>query len=183
MPREGRYHSLDFPFQMYHGSTGQDTIYLLLSHSFTYYFLLHDPHFFFGLYNPSYPMARLAAVNPNLTKNFYHYLIMTEVEELDLHEDPCNPDPDYSHQTCLKQSLSSQVGCRTRWDRWSRQDLPLCATIDQFRYILVDTPGLPGLILKQCWQWVLNWGRIILQRPSRASLPKSKAGNWFSLRM
>ena len=135
MPREGRYHSLDFPFQMYHGTTFEDQIYLLLSHSFTYYFLLHDPHFFFGLYNPSYPMARLAAVNPNLTKNFYHYLIMTEVEELDLHEDPCNPDPDYSQQTCLKQSLSSQVGCRTRWDRWSCQDLPLCATIDQFRYI------------------------------------------------
>lgn len=176
-PREGRYHSLDLNVQMC--STFEDQIYLLLSHSFTYYFLLHDPNFFFGFYNPSYPMARLAAVNPNFTKNVYHYLIMTEVAELDLLEDPCNPDPDYSHQTCLKQSLSSQVGCRTRWDRWSRQDLPLCATIDQFRYISFNTPGVPKLLLQTVPSF--SFEPIFLRLHQSASLPNSysKKLNFF----
>ena len=130
-PLFGKYYSLDFTFQL--RPKDEDQIYLLLSHKFTYYFILHDPNFFFGFYNPSFPMAREAAVNPSLTKNYYHYLIVTDVKELNLPEDPCNPAPDYNYQTCFKLSLSRQVGCRTSWDRWSRADLPLCTDIGQFR--------------------------------------------------
>ena len=131
-PLYGKYYSLDFTFKI-SSSFQQDQIYFLLSQKFTYYFLLHDPNFFLGSYNPHYPMARVAAVNPNLTMNYYRYLTMTVVEELDLPEDPCNLDPDYNYETCLKQSLSRQVGCRTRWDRWSTLDIPLCKGIQQFR--------------------------------------------------
>ena len=54
------------------------------------------------------------------------------MEELDLPEDPCNTDPDYNFQACVRESLSSQVGCRTKWDRWSHKDIPLCTEMEQF---------------------------------------------------
>ena len=104
-PIYGKYHSLDLPLQM-SSNFFEDQVFLLLSHHFTYYFLIHDPNFFFGFYNPSFPMVREAAVNPNLTMNYYHFLIVTEVKELDVPEDLCQPDLDYSYQTCFKQSLS-----------------------------------------------------------------------------
>ena len=74
-------------------------------------------------------------VEPNNTSSHYYNLALTEVEELDLPEDPCNTDPDYNFQACIKESLSSQVGCRTRWDRWSHKDMPLCTNMEQFRKI------------------------------------------------
>jgi hypothetical protein len=131
-PSWGRYYSLDAPLKMT-PDYEETQIIFLLSYHHTYYILMHDTNFFFGIYNPSFPIVREAAVNPNLTSNYYHYLIVTEVEELDLPEDPCNLDPDYNFQTCFKQSLSSQVGCRTSWDRWSHPDMPLCTNMEQFR--------------------------------------------------
>ena len=103
-PLYGKYYSLDFPLPI-SSNYDKDQAYILLSHNFTYYFLIHDPYFF-GFYNPSYPMVRKAAINPNLTLNYYHFLIVTNVEELDLPGDPCQPGPDYIYQTCFKQSLS-----------------------------------------------------------------------------
>jgi hypothetical protein len=133
MPSSGRYYSLDLVPLKLSPDDEEHQLLLLLSYHYTYSILIHDPKFFFGFYNPSFPMVRESAVNPNSTSNYYHYLIVTEMNELDLPEDPCNPDPGYNFQTCLKQSLSRQVGCRTRWDRWSRLNLPLCTNMEQFR--------------------------------------------------
>jgi hypothetical protein len=132
LPSWGRYHSLDAPVKITPDQY-QTQIIFLLSYHYTYYILMHDPNFFLGFYNPSFPMVREIAIKPNLTVNHFNYLIATEVEELNLPEDPCNPDPDYNFQTCFKESLSRQVGCRTSWDRWSRPDMPLCTNMDQFR--------------------------------------------------
>ena len=45
-------------------------------------------------------------------KSFFT-LTLTEVEELYLAEDLFNTDPAYNFQACVRESLSSQVGCRT----------------------------------------------------------------------
>ena len=71
-------------------------------------------------------------MNPNKTSNGYYKLALTEVKELDLPDDPCNPDPDYKFQTCVKESLSSQVGCRSRWDKLSQPDRPECTQMEQY---------------------------------------------------
>ena len=113
----------------------KDELIFFLSHSFVYYFHIHDPEFYFGNYNPDFPMERMASINPNKTVDFYRNIIMTEVEEVDLPEDPCNTDPDYNFQACFKNSLSSQVGCRTKWDRWSEESTPLCSDITQLRFV------------------------------------------------
>ena len=34
---------------------------------------------------------------------------LTEVQELNLSDDPCNPDVDYNFQACVKENLASQV--------------------------------------------------------------------------
>ena len=95
----------------------KDEFIFVLSRSFVYVILVHDPKFFFGSYNPVFPIVRSYLEASNKTENFYHDLMLTEVLELDLPEDPCNTDPGYDFQACFKRSLSSQVGCRTRWDR------------------------------------------------------------------
>ena len=34
---------------------------------------------------------------------------LTEVQELNLDDDPCNPDLEYNFQACVKENLASQV--------------------------------------------------------------------------
>ena len=94
--------------------------------------MVHDPKFFILNLNP-FGLPTIEAVLRANSNNVYYQLILTEVEELDLPEDPCNTDPDYNFQACVRESLSSQVGCRTKWDRWSHQDIPLCTELVQFR--------------------------------------------------
>ena len=72
-------------------------------------------------------------MNSKIADSVYHRIALTEVEELDVPEDPCNTDPDYNFDACIKESLSRQVGCRTRWDQWSDKDILPCSTMEQFR--------------------------------------------------
>jgi hypothetical protein len=95
--------------------------------------ILHDPFFFAINENPiSFPSLSLE-IYPNKSERHYYHLTMTEMEELDLPEDPCNLDRNYNFQACVKEGLSRQVGCRTNWDRWTNSNWPICTTIDQFR--------------------------------------------------
>ena len=88
-----------------------------------YRLFIHDPKYFLVNYNSlEFPIIYLKVKK---APNCYYKLKLTEVEELDLPEDPCNTDPDYNFQACVRESLSSQVGCRTKWDRWSHKDMPL----------------------------------------------------------
>ena len=126
--QEGRYYTLDVSKKV--GPVNQ--IYIALKHDIIYQIFIHDPNYFILSYNPSFGSI-MRIVNPNISTNYYYNLIMTEVQELDLPEDPCNTDPDYNFQACIKKSQSSLVGCRTKWDRWSHQDTPLCTTVAQYK--------------------------------------------------
>ena len=108
-------------------------IYLSLCYTYSYRIYIHDPHFFIINDNLSSMPALMKTVTPNKTSSHYYKLILTEVEELDLPEDPCNTDPNYNFQACIRESLSSQVGCRTKWDRWSSKNKPLCTELEQYR--------------------------------------------------
>ena len=59
-------------------------------------------------------------------------LALTEVAELNVPDDPCNEDPKYNFRKCLKESFLRKVGCKTEWDAGILEDLPLCATQEQF---------------------------------------------------
>ena len=131
LAKNGRMFTFDMPHNI-GPNYKEDQLFFLLKYDLSYFIHLHDPKFYLGIYNPIFSIERLPEINPNTSDNFFYYPIMTEVEELDLPEDPCNPDPDYNFQACVRESLSSQVGCRTKWDQWSL-DLPFCTNIQQFR--------------------------------------------------
>ena len=112
-----------------------DQIYILLDKSHTYKIFTHDPNYFIVNENPAGLPSIMLKLNPYTSVNYYYRISLTEVEELDLPKDPCNKDPDYNFQACVKRSLSSQVGCRPKWDNWSKKEMDLCIHMDQFRYI------------------------------------------------
>ena len=126
--QQGRYYTLDVIKKV----GPADQIYIALKYELIYQIFIHDPNYFILSYNPSLGSI-MRIVNPNVSTNHYYNLIMTEVEELDLPQDPCNADPNYNFQACIKKSQSSQVGCRTKWDQWSHQDTPLCTTMAQYK--------------------------------------------------
>ena len=120
-----------------------------MSHAFSYQIYIHDEFFFY--INENNLKSISLTMNPNKTANHYYRLALTEVEELDLPADPCNNDPAYNFQACVRESLSSQVGCRLKWDRLSDQERPVCSKMDQYRkyeelYIIVYENGLDHIV-------------------------------------
>ena len=43
------------------------------------------------------------------TKSHYYRLDLTEMYELDIPNDPCNPNSDYNFHECVKASVAKQV--------------------------------------------------------------------------
>ena len=121
----------------FHGRIGPEftmlQLFVMLNYQLHYRIFIHDPKYFAINLNPVSLPHMMVIVNPNSTPSHYYRLALTEVEELNLPEDPCNTDPGYNFQTCVKESLSSQVGCRLSWDLWSDQDCPLCTHMEQYR--------------------------------------------------
>jgi hypothetical protein len=113
-------------------------VFVAVGYDIDYRIIIHDPLYFALNINPAAFPSITMIIRPNETRNFYYRLALTEVEEVNIPSDPCNPDRDYNFQACIKESLSRQVGCRTKWDRWSRLDLPLCTTMEQYRYIRLN---------------------------------------------
>jgi hypothetical protein len=110
-----------------------DQLFVAVGYDLNYRMILHDRLYFAVNNNPTAFPSILLNIRPNETKSYYYGLALTEMEELDHPEDPCNPDQDYNFQACVKESLSRQVGCRTKWDRWSQPGRPLCTQMDQYR--------------------------------------------------
>ena len=57
-----------------------DQIYLALSRDLNYVLHIYDPHFYFGLFNPSVPMIK-EIIRPDDTAGKYYNLVLTEVRE------------------------------------------------------------------------------------------------------
>ena len=121
--RYGQYHTLDIEAKM--SPDGKiDQLLIALSYDLSYHIFIHDKTFFYVDKNSR--SSIMLDINPNTTLGHYYRIALTEVNEL-------NPDPDYKLQTCVKESLSSQVGCRSKWDKLSHADRPECTEMEQYR--------------------------------------------------
>ena len=130
--RAGRYYTLNISEKL--GPNDEtDQLFLCLNYGLNFRIYVHDPFYFILNDNPVGLQNEIIIINPNTSYSHFYRLAMTEVEELDVPDDPCNSDPDYNFQACVKGSLSSKVGCRTPWDQWSHRDKPLCKDIKQYR--------------------------------------------------
>ena len=64
---------------------------------------------------------------------YYYMITLTKHKRLNLDERPCEEDPSYNFNTCIKEKLSENVGCRLSWDRWSQQEREICTADQQIR--------------------------------------------------
>ena len=128
----GRTYTLDLPIKLKASSLPDSILRIGLNISFNFEIYIHDPKFFYVTRNPEpgHPCIRQYVDSQELPYVFAFAL--TEVEELNVPEDPCNEDPDYNFQRCINERFSKRVGCRTKWDNGQDKDLPLCASIKQF---------------------------------------------------
>ena len=104
----GRYYTFDIKRKLTKRKH-KTQLFVSLYHNFTYQLFIYDPTFFVLSESPSLPTIQ-KTVNPKKTSNTWYFLKLTEVEELDTADDPCNDDLNYEFQRCVSESLSSEVG-------------------------------------------------------------------------
>ena len=124
----GKHHTINLSQRLNPDISGKTMMYIALNPKLYYRLFIHEKNFFLINFSPMDFPILYRKVQTSLTPSLYYRLALTEVEELDLPEDPCNTDPDYNFQACIKESLSSQVGCRTKWDCCIHKYMPICQT-------------------------------------------------------
>ena len=110
-----------------------DLIRISFEPDLVYSLFVHDPKYFYISRNPETapPSVHKIVVPDRLP--YYYRLGLTEVEHLNLPNNPCNEDPDYNFNACVKERFSQKAGCRTKWDHFQLKHLPLCSKMSQFR--------------------------------------------------
>ena len=110
-----------------------DQFFLVLGRNLDYRIFVHDPTYFVINTNPIGLPSLVFKIKTNESRSHYYQITLTEMEEVDHPEDPCETDSNYNFQTCVKESLSKQVGCRLPWDPSTNQDLPKCGSLNEYR--------------------------------------------------
>ena len=122
-----------------------------------YEIFVHDPRFFtLSWISVAFPFLYQTVVVNRIESHFYE-MVLTEVHELDLAQDPCNEDKKYifqvfillsvmsklsRFQACVSKSITTILGCKLKWEPLAFDiSLPNCTTVAQFRYIL-DCPNI-----------------------------------------
>ena len=125
----GRIYTLELPMLLKAPFMTHGAMIIRLNKSLLYDLHIHDPKNFYWTANPKpgYPYVR-KEVDPTELPYFY-YLVLTEVKELNVPDDPCNEDPDFNFNQCIKEYISKTVGCRTKWENNS---YPICTSVDDF---------------------------------------------------
>ena len=123
----------------------RDQIIVLLDNNYAYDIFVHEKNFFMLNDNRcTFPSVNFKIV-PKASDNyrFYHKISATQHMELNVPEDPCVEDTQYSFAACVKENLAKKIGCRPSWDVWSDQKRNVCTKIEQHRclkFTLINPP-------------------------------------------
>ena len=95
---------------------------LNLNENLTYTMFLHQPDFYRFAFNPAtMPIVQKIISSKEIGKKYFGFFLeLVRREQLNRAESPCNPDPDYTFNGCIKQSLSDIIGCKLPWDKLSK---------------------------------------------------------------
>ena len=104
----GKYFTLNMTFKIGPDDL-KDQMYVLLDPQLVYRIHIHDPDFFIYTSNLAAIPMILKSFDTRTVKSHFYQLDLTEMNELDQHNDPCNSSPDYNFQKCIKESVSSKV--------------------------------------------------------------------------
>ena len=95
-----------------------------------YEIYIHDPAYFLLRYTPyTFPGIVFKKDFANYGGSFY--ISATKHVNLNTKLNPCNEDPEYNFQHCVRTSLSKETGCRLPWTKWKAEDFPVCSNIER----------------------------------------------------
>ena len=106
----GIYYTLKLPLKI-GPNYSEDQLFLGLNSNLTYTVFVHDPEYFLFNLNPiALPtIMRKFTTKTDLPNSRYYRMELTEVNKLNLPSYPCNEDPNYDFQSCLRRSISAKV--------------------------------------------------------------------------
>ena len=117
IPHHGRHFTLK-PSQKITRDASHN-IAFVLDASFSYSIFIHDENFFLVNYNPMALPSRVWLLKGRTLRGggYFFKITLTKHRRLNLDERPCEGDPSYNFNTCIKEKLSAKVGCRLSWDK------------------------------------------------------------------
>ena len=104
----GRYYTLSLPIMIGQNSL-EHQFFLGLNSNLTCRIFVHDPKYFMFSYNPIALPSTMRKFTTTVEKSWYYTMQLTEVTKLNLPSSPCNDDPSYNFQSCLRRNISSKV--------------------------------------------------------------------------
>ena len=104
----------------------------ILDPQLKYVVYIHDPRFYLHTWEPLLTPGIRMLLNEGL---FYQskFISVTKHIKMNQNNKPCNVEPNYNFQLCVRNSLTSEVGCRPPWDLWSSPDFPCCTEMDKLK--------------------------------------------------
>ena len=87
----------------------QDQLFLVLFPDFVYTIYIFDPEYYLYSTNPVALPTLMTQFDTRTTHSQYYRLDMTEVNELNIPEDPCDAEADTNFHSCIRRSVSDQV--------------------------------------------------------------------------
>ena len=111
----------------------EDQLYFFLDKNVDYRIMIHEENYFELFIHQLIAPYVMIEIETLSSFNQQNKIILIELIELNVPQDPCEEDPEYNFRACIRENFTSQIGCRTKWDRWSNRRWPLCTTIEQYR--------------------------------------------------
>ena len=87
----------------------QDQLFLVLFPGHVYTIFIFDPEYYLYSTNPVALPTVMTQFDTRTTLSQYYRLDMTEVNELNIPEDPCDAEPETNFHSCIRRSVSDQV--------------------------------------------------------------------------
>ena len=103
----GIIYTMNLPLKI--GPNDMDTQFFLFLAPALVNVMLHDPHFFIYNDNPYGVPTATQVFDAGRQNSHYRRIAMSEMQEMDLPSDPCNIDPKYNFNSCVRRSLARQV--------------------------------------------------------------------------
>ena len=110
----GRQYTFHIDKKLGMGKPYQDFLRIRFKPNNEYVLFFHDPRYFYiSRYPEGAPPSVQKIVDPGKLP-YYYRLGLTEVSEYNHLENPCNEDPDYNFNACVKERFARVVGCKTK---------------------------------------------------------------------
>ena len=124
----GKCHVLKYE-QPFSADFETDSLTLFLNPELSYRIYIHDPKYFFTTHN-MLTIPQASTRKHYDSKKFkgldYFPLVITERNNINRQEQPCEEDVDYDFTDCVIENIAAKVGCRYPWDKRPHSRIPIC---------------------------------------------------------